>query len=110
MRSGLLFAALGALTLAAPTAGAQQGFGPDTSAAAIPADSGGSVVIAPQNNGTTTYSPAKPGEGGPAGATHSVGVTNAPNGGRGTGSLGTNGILPDDADQGPETVPDIHLV
>src|SRR5450432_4807821 len=112
MRNGLLFAALGALTLAAPAARAQQGFGPDTTAAAIPADSGGSVVIAPQNNGTTTYSPANPGEGGPAGATHSVVVTNGPSGGAGTqtGSLGTNGILPDDAEQGSESVPDIHLV
>ncbi len=69
-------------------------------------------MIAPQNNGTTTYSPANPGEGAPAGATRGVVVTNAPSGGAGTGtgSVGTNGILPDDADQGPETVPDIHLV
>jgi LysM domain len=114
MRNGLLFAALGALTLGAPAARAQA-FGPDTSAAAIPADSGGSIVISPQNNGTTTYTPANPGEGGPAGASHSVVVTNAPNGGAatpgGTGSLGTNAILPDDDEQGgPQTVPDIHLV
>src|SRR5450432_3280964 len=109
MRNGLLFAALGAFTLAAPAARAQA-FGPDTTAAAIPADSGGSVVISPQNNGTTTYSPANPGEGAPAGGTHAVVVTNAPGGGAGTGSTGTNGILPDDVEQGPETVPDIHLV
>jgi hypothetical protein len=116
MRNGLLFAALSALTLGAPAVRAQQGFGPDTTAAAIPADSGGSVVIAPQNNGTTTYSPANPGEGAPSGASRSVVVTNAPpNTGAGlpggTGSLGTNAILPDDDAQGlPETVPDIHLV
>jgi hypothetical protein len=113
---GFVFLALGGLTFA-PVARAQ-GFGPDTTAATIPADSGGSVVIAPQNNGTTTYSPANPGEGAPAGAAHSVVVTNAPNGGAGagtsggtsSGSMGTNAILPGDDVQGPETVPDIHLV
>src|SRR5450432_2350676 len=111
MRNGLLFAALSALTLAAPRAGAQ-GFGPDTSAAAIPADSGGSVVIAPQNNGTTMYSSANPGEGAPAPAARSVVVTNGPAGGATTpgASSGTNAILPDDEQQAPETVPDIHLV
>ncbi|HWZ88282.1 MAG TPA: LysM peptidoglycan-binding domain-containing protein, partial [Polyangiaceae bacterium] len=111
MRIGVSFAALGALALTVPAAQAQ-GFGPDTTAAAIPADSGGSVVIAPQNNGTTTYSPANPGEGAPAGATHSVVVTNAPSGGGNTpgGSLGTNGILPDDEAPSFEAVPDVHLV
>jgi LysM domain len=115
MRNGVLFGALSALSLAAPLAHAQA-FGPDMTAAAIPADSGGSVVISPQNNGSTTYSPANPGEGAPAGATHSVVVTNGPAGGSGagspgTGSVGSNAILPDDAEgEGPETVPDLHLV
>ena len=113
MRNGVLFAALSALTLGAPAAHAQA-FGPDTSAAAIPADSGGSIVIAPQNNGTTTYTPANPGESAPAATSHSVVVTNGPApGGTGTGttgSLGTNGILPDDDDSGADSVPDVHLV
>jgi hypothetical protein len=110
MRSGYLFAALSALTLAGPVARAQ-GFGPDTSAAAIPADSGGSVVISPQNNGTTTYAPANPGEGTPSASTHSAVVTNGPAAGAPAGSTGTNGILPDDDAQVlPDTVPDLHLV
>jgi hypothetical protein len=114
MRTRALFAALSALaTLVAVREAHAQAFGPDTSAAAIPADSGGSIVISPQNNGTTTYTPANPGEGTPAASAHSVVVTNAPNGGTGSGSLGslgTNAILPDDDEQGSESVPDIHLV
>jgi hypothetical protein len=115
MRKGLHLAALAALTLAAQTAFAQ-GFGPDTSAAAVPAESGGSVVIAPQNNGTTTYMPANPGENAAPPSSHSVVVTNAPpaspNGTAASpGSAGTNAILPDDAESlGPDSVPDIHLV
>jgi hypothetical protein len=115
MRTRALFTALSALaTLVAVREAHAQAFGPDTSAAAIPADSGGSIVISPQNNGTTTYTPANPGEGTPAAPTHSVVVTNGPpSGGTGSGSigsLGTNAILPDDDEQASESVPDIHLV
>ncbi len=111
MRTRAFLSALSALTLLGPAAHAQD-FPPDTSAAAIPADSGGSIVISPQNNGTTTYSPANPGENTPAAPTHSAVVTNAPQNAPGgsSGSLGTNAILPDDGMQGSESVPDIHLV
>jgi hypothetical protein len=115
MQARSLYAALSALAMLSAVREAHaQAFGPDTSAAAIPADSGGSIVISPQNNGTTTYTPANPGEGTPAASTHSVVVTNGPpSGGTGSGSLGslgTNAILPDDDEQGSESVPDIHLV
>ena len=112
MRSRSFLYSLSALTLVAPLARAQ-GFGPDTSAAAIPADSGGAVVIAPQNNGTTQYLPANPGEGQVTAGSHSVVVTNQPAGGTpgGASSIGSNAILPDE-EQGEfaESVPDIHLV
>jgi len=113
MRTRSFFASLGALTFAAPAVQAQ-GFGPDTSAATIPADSGGSVVIAPQNNGSTQYLPANPGEGSATSGGHSVVVTNQLPGGAGAGgasSLGSNAILPDEEQgQFAESVPDIHLV
>jgi len=91
-----------------------QGFGPDTATPTVPADSGGSVVIAPQNNGTTTYAPANPGENAGAGDTHSVVVTGG-NGASPTGSAsasrGSNAILDDEDDPGlPPEVPPIHLV
>lgn len=112
MQRSLLLAAVSALSFAATSAHAQ-GFGPDTASPTVPADSGGSVVIAPQNNGTTTYSPANPGEGAPGGPARSVVVTNGPQGGAnpsGPGaSSGTNAILPDDA-LAPEQVPNTHLV
>ena len=108
MQRGLVLGAFSALSLVAAVAGAQQGFGPDTTAAAIPADSGGSVVIAPQNNGTTTYMPANRGDTTTAAPPPNVTVTNA--GPDSPGSHGTNAILPDDAEGGAETVPDIHLV
>ena len=107
MQRGLLLGTLSALSLVAAVAGAQ-GFGPDTTAAAIPADSGGSVVIAPQNNGTTTYMPANRGDTTTPAPPPNVTVTNA--GPDSPGSHGTNAILPDDAEGGAETVPDIHLV
>jgi hypothetical protein len=114
MRGTTFIGVLGALVLAAQFASAQ-GFGPDTSAAAVPAESGGSVVVAPQNNGTTTYMPANPGENAAPSGPHSVVVTNAPpaspNGAITPGSQGTNAILPDDQDGiGGGEVPDIHLV
>ncbi len=109
MKRALFWNASSALFWFAAGAPAQEipGFGPDTTSPSVAADSGGSVVIAPQNNGTTTYSPANPGEGsnpGPA----SVTVTNP--GPADAGSHGTNGVLPDDARSGPESIPDIHLV
>jgi hypothetical protein len=107
MQRALFVSALSALSLVAEVAGAQ-GFGPDTSAATIPADSGGSEVIAPQNNGTTLIAPANPGEAtGPAPVTDVI-VTNGRSGGAGH-SHGTNAVLPDDSET-PEEVPDIHLV
>src|SRR5450755_1133586 len=116
MKRGLVLGALSALSLVAAAAGAQ-GFGPDTATPSIPADgttpsipadSGGSIVIAPQNNGTTTYAPANRGDSTSSGPARSVTVTNAaPDG---PGSHGTNAVLPDDAEGGAETVPDIHLV
>lgn len=114
MRTRSFFASLAGLTLAAPVVHAQ-GFGPDTSAAAIPAESGGSVVIAPQNNGSTQYLPANPGEGAAAVTNHGVVVTNQPGGGTpgagGASSAGSNAILPDEeSGQFAESVPDLHLV
>ncbi len=115
MQRGFLFAALSAFTLTAQFARAQ-GFGPDTATPTVPADSGGEVVIAPQNDGSTQiWSATNPGEVGKQAPKRSVVVTNAPPGPGGDastgGSLGTNAILPDDA-QGvmSEAVPDIHLV
>ena len=52
MQRGFLIAALGAFGLSAQFARAQ-GFGPDNATPALPADSGGAVMIAPQNDGTT---------------------------------------------------------
>jgi hypothetical protein len=109
MKRALSTGALSALSLLTALAGAQ-GFGPDTATPTIPADSGGSIVIAPQNNGTTTYVPANRGESASGTATTSVTVTN-PGPPSDAGSHGTGAILPDDPDSGgPETVPDIHLV
>jgi hypothetical protein len=116
MLRGCLFAALSALTLSSGLARAQ-GFGPDTATPALPADSGGAVVIAPQNDGSTqVWSATKPGESikGPRGRT--VVVTNAPDPGPGGAASsefhGSNAILGGDDDSqvavGP--VPDIHLV
>ncbi|HKO46786.1 MAG TPA: LysM peptidoglycan-binding domain-containing protein, partial [Polyangiaceae bacterium] len=113
MPRGLLFAALCALTLSAELARAQ-GFGPDTATPALPADSGGAVVIAPQNDGSTQiWSATNPGESSKRAATRSTVVTNGPSVGTGAstaGSLGTNAILPDDAQVALEPVPDMHLV
>ena len=108
MQRGLFVSSLSVLSLLAAAAGAQ-GFGPDTATPAVPADSGGSTVIAPQNNGTTIVAPANnPGEASTNSATSSRVITgNSPTG---TGSHGTSAILPDDAEGGAETVPDIHLV
>jgi LysM domain len=109
MKRALSTGAFSALSLLGALAGAQ-GFGPDTATPTISADSGGAVVIAPQNNGTTTYLPSNPGERVNGAPTTNVTVTNpGPTGG--TGSHGTGAILPDDPDYGgPERVPDIHLV
>ena len=112
MQRGFRFAALSALTLSVQFARAQ-GFGPDTAPPAIPADSGGAVVIAPQNDGSTQiWSASNPGEVGKRAPTRSAVVTNAPGAadGSATGSFGTNGILPDDTQAALEPVPDIHLV
>jgi len=111
MQRGLLSAVLSGLSLTARLA-AGQGFGPDTATPTIPADSGGAVMIAPQNNGSVLVTPANPGEGGAAAARNSV-VTNNGGGAPGTpggGSFGTNAILPDDTQAALEPVPDIHLV
>ena len=109
---GFLFTALGVVTLTAQYANAQ-GFGPDTATPTIPADSGGAVVIAPQNNGAVLVTPANPGESaGPAPRTSTV-VTNRPDtagSSVSSGSQGTNAILPGDDQFGIEQVPDIHLV
>ncbi len=109
MKRALSTGAFSGLFLLGALARAQAvpGFGPDTATPTVPADSGGSVVIAPQNNGTTTYSPANLGEGSNAGPTN-VTVTNP--GPTDAGSHGTNGVLPGDAGSGPESIPDIHLV
>jgi LysM domain-containing protein len=114
MQAGLLIAALSVLTLSAPMARAQ-GFGPDTATPALPADGGDSVVIAPQNDGSTQIWPAaNPGEVGKRAPARSVVVSNGPAtgaGGAAAGTLGTNAILPDEEGQvALEPVPDIHLV
>src|SRR5450432_3959940 len=107
MKRGLVLGALSALSLVAAAARAQ-GFGPDTATPTVAADSGGSIVIAPQNNGTTTYAPANRADTVSGGPSSSVTVTNAaPDG---PGSHGTNAVLPDDSEAGAESVPDIHLV
>jgi hypothetical protein len=113
MKRALSVGALSALSLLSALADAQ-GFGPDTATPTIPADSGGAVVIAPQNNGTTQYLPSNPGEGANASRQTNVVITNPGNSntpGDEVGSHGTGAILPDDVDSGgPETIPDIHLV
>ncbi|HEY0466264.1 MAG TPA: LysM domain-containing protein, partial [Polyangiaceae bacterium] len=116
MQVGLVFAALSALTLSAGLVLAQ-GCGPDTATPALPADSGGAVVIAPQNDGSTqVWSATNPGEGVKGPATRSVVVTGAPPPGTaGAGSAsttfqGSNAILNDDEQVALEAVPDIHLV
>src|SRR4051812_41008799 len=110
---GFLFAALGVVSLTAPLARAQ-GFGPDTATPSIPADSGGSVVIAPQNNGSVLVAPANQGENSRAAPRTSTVVTNSQGSGAASAnngtSLGTNAILPGDEQAGFEQVPDIHLV
>jgi nucleoid-associated protein YgaU len=111
MQRGLFVSSLGALSLLGATAGAQ-GFGPDTATPTVRADGGDSTVIAPQNNGSTIIAPANnlnPGEAGASSPAGSRVIGNGQQGG-GTGSHGTSAILPDDAEGGAETVPDIHLV
>ncbi|HET7544484.1 MAG TPA: LysM peptidoglycan-binding domain-containing protein, partial [Polyangiaceae bacterium] len=110
------FAAWCALTFCSSWARAQ-GFGPDTATPAIPADSGGAVVIAPQNDGSTqVWSATNPGESVKAGPSRSVVVTNAPPPGTGNGAgastdfRGSNAILSDDEQAPLGPVPDIHLV
>jgi LysM domain-containing protein len=115
MLRGFQLAVLSGLTLTAPLLRAQ-GFGPDPATPALPADSGGAVVIAPQNDGSTqVWSATNPGEVGKEAPKRSVVVTNAPPAGaEGSprGSQGTNAILSDDGDGqiALERVPDIHLV
>ena len=109
MQRGLLSAVLSGLSLTARLA-AGQGFGPDTATPTIPADSGGAVMIAPQNNGSVLVTPANPGEGGAAAVRNSVVTNNGALGTPGGGSSGTNAILPDDTQAALEPVPDIHLV
>src|SRR3954471_15887042 len=117
MQRGFLFAALSAPTLTAHFARAQ-GFGPDTATPTIPADSGGSVVIAPQNNGSVVITSANPGEVPQQRPAGSSVVTNAPPVDTGSGAgapsngglSGTRAILPDDAQLTLEPVPDVHLV
>ena len=113
MKRALSVGALSALSLLSALARAQ-GFGPDTATPTIPADSGGAVVIAPQNNGTTQYLPSNPGEGANTSRQTTVVNTNPGNSNTqdgGVGSHGTGAILPDDVDNGgSETIPDIHLV
>src|SRR5450432_669366 len=110
MQRAFLAAALSALSLTAQFARAQ-GYGPDMATPTVPADSGGSVVIAPQNNGSVLVTPANPGEQASPRAARSGVVSNAPSNGENTptGPQGTNGILPDDAQVAFEQVPDIHL-
>jgi len=121
MQRGFLLAALSALTLS-PSLARAQGFGPDTATPALPADSGGSVVISPQNDGSVLVTSANPGENQKNGSARSTVVTNAPTEGVDSGTSasggsvskaglqGTRAILPDDAQVSVEQVPDIHLV
>ena len=111
MQRGSLIAALSALTLGSGLARAQ-GFGPDTATPAIPADSGGAVMIAPQNDGSIqVWSATNPGEGLKGPPSRSVVVTNAPAGAAGgTEFHGSNAILSDDEQAPLGPVPDIHLV
>ena len=118
MQRGLLFAALSACSLTAQFARAQ-GY-PDSATPTIPADSGGSVVISPQNNGSVVVAPANPGENGSKGPARGSVMTNDPNagnpanaanGGASAGAHGSNAILPEDGQSiALEQVPDIHLV
>jgi len=113
MQRGFLFAALGAVSLTAQFARAQ-GFGPDTATPTIPADSGGSVVISPQNNGSVLVAPANRGENSASPSRTSTVITNSQGSGLTSASSGasqgTNAILPGDEQGGFEQVPDIHLV
>lgn len=114
MQRSSLLAAFSALTLSSGLARAQ-GFGPDTATPAIPADSGGAVMIAPQNDGSTQiWSATSPGEGVKTGPARSVVVTGAPapgaSGGAGTDFHGSNAILSGDEQMQLGPVPDIHLV
>lgn len=114
MRRRLLFAALSLLITNTQFASAQ-GFGPDSATPAVPADSGGAVVIAPQNDGSTqVWSASNPGEGVKGGAARSVVVTGAPapgpNGAASTDFRGSNAVLADDEQVAIGPVPDIHLV
>src|SRR6188768_4238647 len=110
---GCLFAALSALTLSSGSAHAQ-GFGPDSATPAIPADSGGAVMIAPQNDGSTqVWSATNPGESVKGGPARSVVVTGAPpagSAGASTDFRGSSAILGDDEQIPLGPVPDIHLV
>jgi len=114
MQRGFLCAALSALSLSAQFAQAQ-GFGPDTATPALPADSGGAVVIAPQNDGSTqVWSASNPGEGAKGAPKRSVVVTGAPatgaGGAAGSEFRGSNAILSDDEQGSVGPTPDIHLV
>ncbi|HEY2410537.1 MAG TPA: LysM peptidoglycan-binding domain-containing protein [Polyangiaceae bacterium] len=115
-RVGVLVRAGGIALLGAASAQAA-GFGPDTAAPTVPADSGGSVVITTSNNGTSTYTSANPGEGAKA-PTGPIVVTGAqdtnaaaPNGAPTDSKTitGTNGILPEDNAHAAEA-PMVHVV
>jgi hypothetical protein len=116
MQRGFQFAALSALSLSLSTSlvrvARAQAFGPDTATPALPADSGGSVVISPQNNGSVVVAPANPGEGGTGTAKTGSGfVTNGAGAGAdGKASQGSTAILPEDSQAPIDSVPDIHLV
>ena len=114
MQRGFVIAAFGAASLSVQFARAQ-GFGPDTATPTIPADSGGSVVIAPQNNGAVLVAPANPGEAATPAPRASTVITNAPPTDpnappTSNGPQGTFGILPGDDQVSVDQVPDIHLV